>query len=132
VAVRIRKKSNCGVRTAYGTDGSFISLPQDATLAQYFGGLGQPCTTASALASLVYDLQNDSVVDAKIAPVRENERSLSQAHVRELLKPEGYNTGYRELLVYESGYPSQEFIKALSAKEIAYVMRIQKGFIPQT
>jgi hypothetical protein len=113
------------------TDGSFISLPSDAVLVKYFGGLGHGCTTASALASLLYDLENDIVVDAKIAPVSENERSLAEAHLRELEKLESFNNGHSELILYDRGYPSHGFIKSLSDKGIAYLMRIQKGFIPE-
>jgi hypothetical protein len=37
-------------------DGSFIQLPQDRELVEYYGGLGQEGNTASALVSLLYDL----------------------------------------------------------------------------
>lgn len=113
------------------TDGSFICLPSDAALVKYFGGLGHHCTTASALASLLYDLENDIVVDAKIAPVSRSERSLALEHLIDLQKLDSYNRGHRELIIYDRGYPSHEFIKSLSEKEIAYVIRMQKGFIPE-
>ena len=40
-----------------------------------------------------------------------------------------YNKGHRELILFDRGYPSHEFIKSFSDNEIAYVMRVQKGFI---
>ena len=110
-------------------DGSFIRLPSDNELLEYYGGLGHEQTAATALASLLYDLVNNIVVDAKIAPVSENERALAAEHLRVLRDMADYNRGHRELIIFDRGYPSHEFIKSLSDKEIAYVMRVQKGFI---
>jgi len=110
-------------------DGSFVQLPSDAALVQYFGGLGHERETATALASLLYDLENNIIVDAMIAPVSENERTLAEGHLRALQKMDSYNRGHRELIIFDRGYPSHELIKSLSDKEIAYVMRAQKGFI---
>jgi hypothetical protein len=110
-------------------DGSFIQLPSDAALAEYYGGLGHEGTSAAALASLLYDLENDIVVDARIAPVSENERALAEEHLRVLRGMADFNRGHRELIIFDRGYPSHELIKSLQDKEIAYVMRIQKGFI---
>jgi hypothetical protein len=109
-------------------DGSFIQLPQDKELVEYYGGLGQEGRTASALVSLLYDLENDIIVDALIAPVHNNERSLALEHIQTLSGLESFERG-RELILFDRGYPSFEFIKALQDKEIAYVMRVQKNFI---
>ena len=112
-------------------DGTFLNLPSDAALVEYFGGLGYYCTTASALASLLYDLENDIIVDARIAPIRDNERALLEEHLRLLQGMDSFNSGHRELIICDRGYPSHGLIKSLSDKEIAYVMRAQKGFIPE-
>ena len=110
-------------------DGSFIKLPSDKELLDYFGGLGHEQTAATALASLLYDLENNIVVDAKIASIHENERTLAEEHLQTLAGMGSYNNGHKELIVFDRGYPSHDFIKSLSDKEIAYVMRVQKGFI---
>jgi hypothetical protein len=109
-------------------DGSSIQLPSDPALLEYFGGLGKEETAATALASMLYDLENDIVIDARIVPVSGNERALAKEHVRVLEKLESYERG-KELIIFDRGYPSHEFIKLLQDKEIGYVMRIQKGFI---
>jgi hypothetical protein len=44
---------------------------------------------------------------------------------------EDFQQGYRELIIFDRGYPSYEFVKSLQDKEIAYVMRTQKGFIKE-
>jgi IS4 transposase len=77
----------------------------------------------------LYDLENDIVADAKIAPISGNERSLAEEHLRALEKMDCYKNGHLELLIFDRGYPSHELIKSLTDKEIGYVMRVQKGFI---
>jgi hypothetical protein len=56
-------------------DGSFIQLPQDRELVEYYGGLGHEGNTALALVSLLYELENDIIVEARIAPVHDSARS---------------------------------------------------------
>ena len=110
-------------------DGSFIRLPSDTELVEYYGGLGHGQTAATALASLLYGLVNNIVAGAKIAPVSENERALAEEHLSVLQGMAGCNRGHRELVIFDRGYPSREFVKSLSDKEIAYVIRVPKGFI---
>jgi hypothetical protein len=110
-------------------DGSFIQLPSDKELLEYFGGLGPEQTAATALGSLLYDLENNIVVDAKIASIHDNERSLAEEHLLMLQGMESFNKGHKELVICDRGYPSFDLIKSLSDKEIAYVMRMQNGFI---
>jgi hypothetical protein len=113
-------------------DGSFILLPSDKALLEYYGGLGSDKSSAAALVSLLYDLENNIVVDAKITSIHGNERTLAEERLQALQAVDSYNNGQRELIVLDRGYPSHDFIKSLSDKEIAYVMRIQKGFINET
>jgi hypothetical protein len=97
----------------------------------YFGGLGPECTAATALASLLYDLENDIVVDAKLAPISSNGRALAEEHFIQLQGMASYKSGHNELIIFDRGYPSSEFIKSLSDKEKAYVMRAKKDFFPE-
>ena len=110
-------------------DDSFIRLPSDASLLKSFGGLGHERSSATALASLLYDLENNIIVDAKIGPVSGNGRALAQEHICALQKMPCYNRRHRELIIFDRGYPSDKLAKSLSDKEIAYVMRARKGFI---
>jgi hypothetical protein len=110
-------------------DGSFIRLPADQALVNYYGALGHEGTAATALASLLYDVENDIIVDAKLEPIEQDERSVAYEHIKALEGMESYQKGHRELLIFDRGYPSREFINSLEDKEIAYVIRIPKGFI---
>lgn len=122
------RKLWCGYRLM-AIDGSFLRLPSDPELLKYFGGLGNERRAATALASILYDLENDIVVSAKIEPIRENERALAKQHLLALENLDSYKDGHKELIVFDRGYPSFDLVKTLCDKEIAYVMRVQKDFI---
>jgi hypothetical protein len=47
-------------------DSSHIALPRDAGLRAYYGAVGKGLSAATARASLLYDIENDIIVDAKI------------------------------------------------------------------
>jgi hypothetical protein len=108
-------------------DGSFIQLPDDAKLLAYFGGLGPEQTSPTALGSILYDLLNDIIVDARLVPVSRDERSLAEEHLEALKKLESFNRGH-ELIIFDRGYPSHGLVKSLQDKEIKYLMRTQKNF----
>jgi len=54
---------------------------------------------------------------------------LFQTRVNGSYQMDRYNRGDRELIIFDRGYPSHKLIKSLSDKAIAYVMRVQQGFI---
>jgi hypothetical protein len=51
-------------------DSSHITLPRDAALREYYGAVGHEIKAATARASLLYDIENDLIVDARIEPLR--------------------------------------------------------------
>jgi hypothetical protein len=111
-------------------DGSFLRLLSDKELLEYYGGMGNDkVQVAMALASLLYDLENNIIVDAKIASIHNNERALAEEHLKALQSMANFNCGHRELIIFDRGYPSYGLIKSLQDKEIAYVMRVWKGFV---
>jgi hypothetical protein len=109
-------------------DASHIALPRDAALREYYGAEGHELSAATARASLLYDIENDIIADAKIEPVSKDERSLAKGHI-EALGELGLPIGNRKpLVIFDRGYPSKDLIKYLQDKEIRYVMRVQRGF----
>ena len=109
-------------------DSSHIALPRDAALKAYYGAYGKALTAVTARASLLYDIENDIIADAKIEPLTVDERSLAKDNL-ETLAELGQRFGKRKVIViFDRGYPSKDFIKYLQDKEIRYVMRVQKGF----
>jgi hypothetical protein len=62
-------------------DSTHIALPPDVALREYYGARGHELTAATARASLLYDITNDIIADARIEPLAVDERSLAKEHV---------------------------------------------------
>jgi hypothetical protein len=112
-------------------DGSHIALPPDAALREYYGAVGHELRAATARASVLYDIENDIIVDARIEPLTVDERSLAKEHLK-ALGGMGLDLGERKpIVICDRGYPSKDFVKYLQDKEIKHVMRAQKRFNPR-
>jgi hypothetical protein len=106
-------------------DGSKISLPTDKKLLAYYGALGKDKTAPTAQASILYDVLNDTIVDASIEPMTTDERTLAIKHLNAYAKlaPNG-----RKLVIFDRGYPSLELIEILESMGFTYVMRVRSKF----
>jgi hypothetical protein len=106
-------------------DGSKISLPADKKLLAYFGGLGKNKTAPTAQGSILYDVLNDTIVDASIEPLSFDERTLAIKHLKAYIKiaPNG-----KKLIIFDRGYPSFELIEWLESMDFTYVMRVKSKF----
>ena len=82
------------------------------------------------MGSILYDLENGVILDAKLVPIRENERSLALEHLKALTGLESFKAGHREPVIFDRGYPSDEVIGQVEGYEINYVMRLPKRFSP--
>ena len=93
--------------------------------------MGHELSGATARASLQYDIENDSIVEAKLEPLPVDERSLAKEHL-EALTDLGLGCGKRKPIgIFDRGYPSKELITYLQDKGITDVMRVQPGFNPR-
>jgi hypothetical protein len=109
-------------------DSSHIVLPPDAALREYYGAVGHELSAATARASILYDIENDIIVDANSERLTVDERSLAKTHI-EALGGMGLDGGGRKpVIICGRGYPSKDFIKCQQDREIKYVMRVQKRF----
>jgi hypothetical protein len=111
------------------TDGSKIALPNDAKLKEKFGVCGSE-RAVMAQASALYDVYEHVIVDALIEPIAIDERSLAMKHIEKLRQMPSFRK-WKEIVLYDRGYPSKELIKTLVEGQIKYVMRIPKGFNAQ-
>jgi hypothetical protein len=111
----------------HAVDGSKVSLPNDKSLRAYFGTSGAGNTSPTAQGSLLYDILNDLVVDARIEPIATDERTIAMMHINQLAEIESFQKG-KELILFDRGYPSFELIKALLEKGIHFLMRARKKF----
>ena len=111
----------------HAIDGSKLSLPNDKPLREYFGTSGAGNTSPSAQGSLLYDILNDLVVDARIEPMSTDERTLASMHIKQLKELESFEE-WKELILFDRGYPSFELIKELLEAKIHFVLRVRTKF----
>jgi hypothetical protein len=109
-------------------DASHIALPREAALREYYGATGHELSAATARASMVYDIENDIIVDAIIDRLACDERGLAKRHIRALSLLEDEARERKKILIFDRGYPSRDFVKYLQDNEIRYVMRVARGF----
>jgi hypothetical protein len=64
-------------------DGSKINLPNDPELRKYFGSSGAGNISPCAQGSILYDIENDLVLDARIEPMESDERTLGGGTYKE-------------------------------------------------
>jgi len=111
----------------FGVDGSKLSLPNDAPLREYFGTSGAGNTSPTAQGSVLYDILNDIVADARIEPMSTDERTMALMHIHQLTGIESFEE-WKELILFDRGYPSFELIKELLEAKIHFVMRVRTKF----
>jgi hypothetical protein len=111
----------------HAIDGSKMSLPNDKPLREYFGTSGAGNTSPTAQGSMLYDILNDIVVDAQIEPMATDERTMAYKHIKQLTELESFKE-WKELVIFDRGYPSFELIKELLDKKIHFLMRVRTKF----
>jgi hypothetical protein len=107
-------------------DGSHIALSRDARLREYYGATGHEWGAVTARASLLYDRENDIIVDARLEPLGVDERTLAKEHVDALAALE--LGGRKAVVLFDRGYPSKDLITYVQDTGLKYVMRVQRGF----
>lgn len=109
----------------FAVDGTKITLPADKKLLKHFGGTGRNASSPTAQASTMFDVLNDTIVDAQIAPISTDERTLALKHLDSI---QHLCSNDRNLVVYDRGYPSFELIQELESKNFFYLMRVKRKF----
>lgn len=109
-----------GLRTI-ASDGMRLGLPRHESVIEEFGehhfGPNADSPRSLALGSILYDVFNQLVLDAQIAPYKESERDLLELHLDKVKKG--------DLLLLDRGYPCYWLLFLLTAKEIEYCVRLQ-------
>ena len=109
----------------FAIDGSKIALPSDKKLLAYYGSTGSGGYSPTAQGSILYDVLNDIVFDARIEPLSIDERTLATAHINDC---KDMVSNEKKLVVCDRGYPSFDFIKMLEINGFHYVMRVKTKF----
>jgi hypothetical protein len=106
-------------------DGSKMQLPDDEKLRKHFGTMGPDNSAATAQVSALYDVLNNVLIDVRIAPLKIGERTLAAKHIKTLCNSPSFG---KEVIIYDRGYASFEFVKKHEECGISYVMRVKRGF----
>ena len=106
-------------------DGSKIRLPKNNKLKEFFGTFGDIKNSVTAQGSILYDVLNGIILDGQICPIKTGERELAKLHIDLLAKFTSFN---KELLIFDRGYPSFDFIKYIEFNSMYYLMRVKTKF----
>ena len=107
-------------RLLCAVDGSQVKLPYTAKLKEYFGTSGQGDKAVTGRCSALYDVLNDIVLDAVMDKFSVGERSqalklLGKKHIFE---------GVKELIIFDRGYYSSDFMEELLIRGYEFVFRM--------
>ena len=106
-------------------DGSVLELPNTESLRTEFGYVeNQNCKVARAQISCLYDVVNNIVIKSKIDRYGLSERDMAKFLISEMIK----DVAKRELILFDRGYPSADFISFLLENGIDFVMRAKASF----
>lgn len=95
-------------------------MPYTAELKEYFGISGQGGKAVTARCSVLYDIQNDIVLDAVLDKFSVGERSQAI----KLLKKRHIFEGVKELIIFDRGYYSGDFMEELLVGGYEFVFRM--------
>lgn len=108
-------------------DGTTIQVPDTQENRNYFGVIKAHNSNPIALAraTIIYDVLNDLIMDAKLVYYNTSERVI----FKDLLKRFTPHKKFTPLFLLDRGYPSKEIIKLLDSQNFKFVMRVSKSFI---
>jgi hypothetical protein len=103
-------------------DGSRITLPITDELKTIYGKTKNQTDTVivQARCSVIYDVLNNYVLDGALGALKRGERDLALTHL-------GYCKS-NDLIVYDRGYPSYDFIDQHLKRGLDYLMRVKISF----
>jgi hypothetical protein len=103
-------------------DGSRLTLPITKELKEKYGVFKNQHETELVIgrASVLYDVLNSMIIDGVLAPSEKGERELALQHLE-------YCTS-NDLIIYDRGYPSFEFIFEHMRRGINYIIRCKPDF----
>ena len=77
------------------------------------------------MASALYDVLNDIIVDARITKYRISDRKLAKQHIESIHDKLKNN---KSIITFDRGYPSYDMFDYLDSKELLFLMRVSTSF----
>ena len=108
-----------------GIDGTVLEIPNTKILRNEFGVSKNQCEgVARARGTCIFDLLNKLVIESSIDKYDVSERVSAKNMIARMNKYEKF----KELIVFDRGYPSSEMISFLYENKIDFLMRVKKDF----
>lgn len=105
-------------------DGSIFELNNSKRLRDAFGyAENKTIKCARAMASSIYDLENNIIIVSTITKYTSGERDVA-IELIEKLKMMGLKN---DLILFDRGYPSKKFISYLERSKIKFLMRVSRS-----
>jgi hypothetical protein len=106
-------------------DGSITEVPNTEKTREYFGYYNNQSQKklARAMFGVIYDIENDMILESKISNWKEAERDIAKELI-EQLEGKGFQN---DLIIFDRGYPSKAFISFLEKKKLKYLIRIKRN-----
>ena len=109
-------------------DASILEINNSERLRNAFGYVeGKTVKLARAMASGIYDIENDMMITSKITRYDSSERDVA-IELIEKLKELGLKN---DLILFDRGYPSKKFISYLEDSRIKYLIRVSSKSMKQ-
>ena len=104
-------------------DGSITEIPNTNSNREYFGYYHNQSDRqqARAMACVIYDIENDYILESDIRTWKAAERDVAQELIERLLSKGSKN----DLILFDRGYPSKEMFDFLESKSLKYLMRVK-------
>jgi hypothetical protein len=108
-------------------DGTTIQLPTTKENCEVFGYSPNQTdrTEAVATGSMIYDVLNDYIIEAKINKYKYAERKSAIEH---LDRVEELSFGKNTILVFDRGYPSYDMFNQINDLGYSFVIRTSKSY----
>jgi len=105
-------------------DGTTLALENVPELVEYFGCSGAGATAATARASVLYDVLNEVLIDARIDRLSFGEREMASQHIQRLQDMGSSN----DLIIFDRGCASAELVAQLFKSGVHFLMRVRRKF----
>lgn len=106
--------------------GTILEINNSEKLRDKFGYIeNQTIKDARSKATGLYDVENDMLLTSVIGKYKAGERAQAEGLINKL-EQIGFSN---DLILFDRGYPSREFISFLESKKIHYLMRVSSAFL---
>lgn len=117
----------------FGVDGSTLRLPKSSEVYDTYGrDKINGSTVPLARISVIYDVLNHITLHGTIRPYSASEHDDAIEHINHLTSKNSLIGDYKNLLIFDRGYPSLCLLYKLNQAKEHFIMRISHVFLGET